>query len=66
MREKAHFVFAGAPDDHVYLDVTDNTPRHVRVLDTAWQQVGELTLAGKGVYKVEMPVGGSLEILPVK
>ena len=66
VREKAHFVFAGAPDACLYLDVTDNTPRRVRVLDAAWQVVSEQTLAGKGVYKLEMPAGGSAEILPVK
>lgn len=66
VREKAHFVFAGAPDPCLYLDVTDNAPRHVRVLGPTWQIVAEQELAGKGVYKMEVPVGGSVEILPVK
>lgn len=66
VREKPHFVFAGAPDTCLYLDVADDTPRCVRVLNTAWQSVGELTLSGKGVYKVEVPMGGSLEIVPAK
>lgn len=63
VREKPHFVFAGAPDACLYLDVVDDASRCVRVLDTAWQTVKELTLPGKGVYKVEVPVGGSLEIV---
>lgn len=63
VREKAHFVFAGAPDACLYLDVVDDAPRCVRVVDTAWQTARELTLPGKGVYRVEAPVGGLLEIV---
>lgn len=66
VREKAHFVFAGAPDACLYLDVVDEAPRCVRVLDTAWRTARELTLSGKGVYKVEVPVGGLLEIVVSK
>ena len=64
--EKAHFIFNGSPEAAVYLDVEDDTPRLVRVLDTAWETVRTQEVCGNAVHKICTPEGGMIQVLPVK
>ena len=65
VREKAHFVLNGSTSSAVYLDIADSAPRHIRVLDTAWQLVDEFDTAD-ALCNVITPMGGMIEILPMK